>query len=469
MDTLVGRQSERRALDRFVRDEHPGPRLAVVRGRRRLGKSVLLRELVERHDGFYHQAVEGTVADQLADLGRALGRRLGVPRGLVPADWEDALDLLLDSPGLPPLVVLDEFSFLVSADPSLPSRLQRRLDAAGHEGRPLRLVLCGSALSVMAGLLVGSAPLRGRASLELGLRPLDHVEAAELAGLEDPTAALALWSVVGGVPGYTVDLLAGDVPTSADDVDDWVVRGPLSRERPLLHEARHLLDEPVVRDRAPYLTALAAVAGGAGTNSAVAGLLGRPSATAAQLLGLLADLDLVERREDLLRPRRPTWAVSDPLLRFWAVVLRPAWARLEQGRGADVWRDAQPAWRAQVLGPAVEDLVRRWVVSAPDLLGPVGCVGRLTVADRQGRTSHEVDVVATDPTASPERISLLGEVKAGTAGESELARLRRVRELLTDRGVADGSTRLLLVGAAGVDRALTAPDVVLADADDLYG
>ena len=258
------------------------------------------------------------------------------------------------------------------------------------------------------------------------------------------------------------------MPTSAADVDAWVVRGPLSPERPLLHEARHLLDEPVVRDRAPYLSALAAVAGGAGTNSAVAGLLGRPSATAAQVLGLLADLDLVERREDLLRPRRPTWSVSDPLLRFWAVVLRPAWARLEQGRAADVWHDVRPAWRAQVLGPAVEDLVRRWVVGVPDLLGPVGRVGRLTVADRQGRTAHEVDVAATDPTAPGTRVSLLGEVKAGTAGEGELARLRRVRELLTDAGVADPSTRLLLVGAAGVDRSLAAPDVVLADAEDLY-
>ena len=171
---------------------------------------------------------------------------------------------------------------------------------------------------------------------------------------------------------------------------------------------------------------------------------------------------------DLLRPARPTWAVADPLLRFWAVVMRPRWARLEEGRARQVWQEARPSWRAQVLGPAVEELARRWVLRAEGALGPIGEVGRVVVGDRAGRATHEVDVVALDPDAVGTRISVLGEAKAGAVGEGELHRLRRVRDLLTDRGVADAGTRLLLVGLGGVDPRLAGPDVVLVDAARLY-
>ena len=71
-------------------------------------------------------------------------------------------------------------------------------------------------------------------------------------------------------PGYFVDLLQGQAPRDRDDIDEWMVRGPLSRTVPLLYEARHLLDEPGLRDRAPYLSTLATIASGATTNAQVA-------------------------------------------------------------------------------------------------------------------------------------------------------------------------------------------------------
>lgn len=467
--TLFGREAEWAALDGFAADAAPGTRLGVVRGRRRLGKSALVRALAERHGGFYHQALEGTASEQLRDLGRALGRHLGVGGPLDLPDWESALDVLLGSPALPRLVVLDELGYLLSSDGSLPSRLQRRLDEAAHRGRAVRLLVCGSALSVMSGLLVGSAPLRGRASLELPLRAFDHRDAAAFHGVTDPRGAVAAYSVVGGVPGYFADLLLGDVPEDGDDVDEWMVRGPLSAARPLLYEARHLLDDTGLRDRGPYVSALAAVAEGAGTNGAVAGRLRRERSSVAQTLDVLRDLELVRRGDDLLRPTRPTWRVADPLLRYWAVVMRPRWAQLEEGRAREVWADAAASWRSRVLGPTVEELARRWALTASDALGPVGRVGTVAVADRSGRTTHEIDVVGLDPRAPGTRVAVLGEAKAGRIGAGALDRLRRVRDLLVARGVADAGTKLLVVGLTGVDPALAKADgVVVVDGDRLY-
>ncbi len=76
-------------------------------------------------------------------------------------------------------------------------------------------------------------------------------------------------------------------------------------------------------------------------------------------------------------------------------------------------------------------------------------------------------MVGLDPTTAGIRIAVLGEAKAGRAGDGELQRLRHVRALLIERGHADSGTRLVLAGLEGVGRRLAAPDVVLADAADL--
>jgi hypothetical protein len=68
----------------------------------------------------------------------------------------------------PRIAVIDEFPLLARASPALPSIIERALDpAAQRTNTPVRLLLCGSALSFMGKLLSGPAPLRGLAGLEL--------------------------------------------------------------------------------------------------------------------------------------------------------------------------------------------------------------------------------------------------------------------------------------------------------------
>lgn len=453
---LFDREHEWRTLARFAAAPGPGPGLAVVHGRRRHGKSALLRALCEVSGGMYHQAVEGTEAEQLRDLARTYARYVGMP--VVPAftEWDQAVDALLALGGdTPVLVVLDEFPYLVAGAAGLPSRLQRALDASRGRGPRCRLVLCGSAMTVMTALLAGQAPLRGRASTELAVGPFSFPDAARFAGVAaDPVLAIAVHAVCGGVPGYYVDMLAGDIPADVHDFDAWMIRGPLNPTRPLLHEARHLLDdEPRVRDKAVLLSVLAAIASGATTSGAIAGKLGRDAATVAHPLSVLADMHLVARRDDALRARRPTWQITDPLLRLYAAVMRRDWARLEQGRAREVWRDAEPTWRSRVLGPHVEQLARDWATDHAAELVPAGLsrVGSAVLADAARRSSHEIDIVGLGIPGTVRPVVLLGEVKhqRQPMGAAELDRLRRIRDLLDRQGKAAPDTRLLLVSAAG--------------------
>lgn len=108
-------------------------------------------------------------------------------------------------------------------------------------------------MTFMGELLSGSAPLRGRAGLDLTVLTFDHQAAAVFWEIDDPHLAVRVHSIVGGTPAYRREYTAGDAPAGADDFDAWVVRTVLNPASPLFKEARYLLaEEPSLRDRALY-------------------------------------------------------------------------------------------------------------------------------------------------------------------------------------------------------------------------
>jgi hypothetical protein len=122
----------------------------------------------------------------------------------------------------------------------------------------------------MRGLLGGSAPLRGRAKLELLVRPFDYREAA------------GFWGV---------------------------------------------LDDPELGDAAFYHAVLAAICSGSRKRSDIARSLGRPDSALSHPLGMLERVQLVRKVDDALRSRRPVYQVTEPLVRLQHLIIRPAEAR----------------------------------------------------------------------------------------------------------------------------------------------
>jgi uncharacterized protein len=214
--------------------------------------------LTEATGAFYFAATEATSADSLREFGAALAAHAGGRAPYALASWDLALRVLEETvPG--GLAIIDEFPYLVRAEPALPSLIQRRLDqrAWGEQERGTQLLLCGSAMSVMGGLLAGPAPLRGRASLELLVQPFGYRTAAEFWGITDPRLAVLVHSIVGGTPAYRHEFIADDIPGSLADLDDWVARTVLNPAVPLFREARYLLaEETGIREPALYNSVL---------------------------------------------------------------------------------------------------------------------------------------------------------------------------------------------------------------------
>ena len=355
MANFVGRERELRALDRAVGTK---PGLAVVSGRRRVGKTALLDRFGRQRDSIFLPGTRAPIAEAL----RRLEERVRATVPPQPGDlldlggfgsWDAALGYLLArAADAPLLLVLDEFPFLVEPDPSLPSTLQARWDHRG--GSQLSIVLAGSHVGLMEELVAADAPLFGRADAHLRVAPFSWREAPGLVGGGDPSAWLEAWVTVGGMPRYlTLWDARHDARANLADLLD----GPGA---PLGDEGTVVLQE-LTPGSAPARV-LELVALGATTFGAVRERAGLAPATTSEALATLEALGLVQRHtpvgEDPRRTKRTRYEIRDPFLRLWLGLVQPQRDAFELGRGEAVLaaaRDRLAASQQAGLAAAVRD------------------------------------------------------------------------------------------------------------------
>lgn len=467
------------ALRTFVDGRADRPTLGLVYGRRRIGKSTLLVKETEQREGFYFEATRVETAVHFERLGAALGEHLGVGR-IELRSWEEALTQLLRLGGEQATpVVLDEFGYLLEADPSLPSVIASDFGPAGHgrgAGR-VRLVLCGSAIAMMRSLTAGEAALRGRSGLELVMLPDDYrVAATRLPDSSDLEVAVRVFAVIGGVVGYATDMVDFDLPNTVDDLDRWIIQRVLSPAATLHHEATTLLaeDPSLARaDPALHHSILGVIATGSVTAGRIASRLGRQVSNLAPALNRLVDAGFVTRHEDPIRKQRPTYALADPYLQFHYAVLEPHRSRLRSRDPEALWHERlAEVFDAQVRGPVFEQQARTFVerfASEDTVPGERAHVGPSRLA---GDGERQLDLVVADGDLDPatRAVTALGEAKAGeTIGRRHLDRLTDARSRLGPRAE---QAQLLLIGSsfdpALGDEARRRDDVELIDLERLY-
>lgn len=495
---IFDRDEEWADLAQFATSPLPGLRIAIVYGRRRQGKSYLLRRLAEAAGGIYHLATEQVESISLSRFADSLASWHGVPAGAFGFDgWESALNTAAElmaartrtapTGSAPALLVIDEFPYLAHESPGLASIVQGLYDRIGPgataSAPALKLILCGSAISVMSGLLSGTKAMRGRGALELRIKPFGFRDARAFWGIEDPEAAFRHNAFIGGTPGYRELTPDPHFPESVPQVGAWLARNVLRPSVPLFSEAERVVHEdPRIRDSAAYGSILAAVAAGESAPTKIGALLGRPATSLAYQLGMLEAAGFIERRQDLLLERRPVITVTDPIVRLHHLVIEPFLADLEAGRAERVWTEVGHTVESKILGPHFEALVLEWTARyARDEAGlEAGVVGQSVISCREHKTSHEIDVLAlargVRPRTAGAPVVFLAEAKARDRRPSlaALRRLEHLRDLLTAAGHDAGGASLGLFSTSGfspdlvTEAARSGRRVLLFGLDEIY-
>lgn len=379
MDTLAlrdfyNRKNELAALERAWRHPMPGGQMALVYGRRRIGKTYLLQryfsmgisgsEPPKRH--CYYLAEQTTATAQRLALAEQLLVALpgtGATPEEVGITWNSLFRFVSAQcqDGERFGLILDEFPYLVEQSPELPSVLQAWWDREGRHTRVF-VVICGSQLSVMASLGAENSPLFGRFDAGvLRLAPLRYHEvAAFYQGRPNYRIVdtLLMYGAFGGTPRYHA--LVDRSRSAAEEIVSLI----LTPGGALSSEVQFLLASERIRDPAPYNAVLGAIASGCTKFGDIQQQTGLERGSLSFCLQTLISLDWVWRETPFGddTDRRAIYRIADPFLIFWYRFASKLASALQFGDPAQVYADRIRPYLPEYMGRYVfESVCRQWL------------------------------------------------------------------------------------------------------------
>ncbi|MET9518401.1 DUF234 domain-containing protein [Streptomyces sp. NPDC002994] len=454
MDNFIERERELAALDRMLKRTEVGGRAGrpgravLMRGRRRVGKSRLVEEFIDRSglpSVFFTASAQSTVETDLRLFIEAAAASdlpgAAAMAGQSPRDWDAALHLLAAAlpTDRPSVVVLDEMPYLIKNDPGFEGTLQKLFDRELSR-RPVLLLCVGSDLAMMERLNDYDRPFHQRGT-EMVVPPLSPADVADILRLA-PAEAFDAYLVSGGLP-----LVLEEWPRGAG-VFDYLAEVVADSTSALIVSGERSLAAEFPADAQARLV-LGAIGSGERTHSLIGRAAGGLPATSLnrslQLLSAKRVVDVVSPLST--RPSKETrYYVADPHLRFWLAFLGPYVSEIERGRGDLTlarMRQSWTSWRGRAIEPVVrEGLFRLREGGVPDGSGAVGGYWTRT-------NDPEIDIVAADRGPIAKRITAVGSIKWL---ENRPFDARDVARLIVHRSQlpgADDTTPLLAVSRSG--------------------
>ncbi|MCK5252363.1 MAG: ATP-binding protein [Thermoplasmata archaeon] len=432
----------------------------VLYGRRRVGKTELLRAFLEGRSHIYFLADKRGTDRNVLRLRREMAEALDVHE-VATEELEELFRWYVGEAGDRPLVVIDEFPYLVEKDDSIPSVLQLIIDQ-NLSGTSSMLVLCGSSEGMMErSVLDARSPLYGRRTGHWRVMPLAFADACRFFPGASIERCIEFHSILGGVPHYLQRFSdeAGAVENAEREV--------MSRTGGLYEEVDFLLREEL-REPDVYKAILEAIGAGRAKAGQIANASRIPAHDIDKYLKVLARLGVVERARPVTegpRSKRTRYFLADPLFRFWFTFCEPHKSDLELGKTGRCRQVVEDRLNAFV-GRAFEPLCRELIASA--FPGRWSEMGTWWGAMRENGKRVEVEIDVVGLNAADKEI-LLGECKwsQGVDAGSVLSNLRAKADHVDwNRGKR---REVYVLFARSFRRRPDEPDVLVYDIDDIRG
>jgi uncharacterized protein len=402
---FIGRSRELNELNRLYQSDQA--EFLILYGRRRIGKTRLLTHWMEKSSPrtLFWVAEPTSSTDQLRSFSQLIFRFDSPsipPADMTYGDWRtafEALARLAESQRL--AVIIDEFTYLIEAEPAVTAQLQHAWDHALSQSN-LFLIISGSHLGMMnRQVLSYQAPLYGRSTSNLLLQPLPFGVTQSFFPKYAPDERVAVYAMLGGVPAYWQRF---DPSRSVSEN----IKQEILNYSSSMHDEPRLLLADFLRDPHNYVAIFRAIAGGAATPKEIARESGLDEKNIPQYLNILTDTGFIARRTPLTRPpvsRLGRHFITDPFLRFYYRFLARRQTQLAIGIedqaldeikrhlldfiGANTWEELCQEWLLRSTGHDVLPFL-------PDQVG-----GSWT-------RNAQVDVVGIN---SMEKTLILGECK----------------------------------------------------------
>ena len=391
---FIGRKREMEKLEsEYSRDSS----FVVIYGRRRVGRTTLIKEFLKNKTAFYFLATEEIESQSMKRLAGVVARttKNRLLQNATFTDWLDLFQVIADyEPEKKKVLVIDEFPYLVKTNSAFPSVLQNAWDEILKDNN-LMLILSGSLIGMMQKhALSYDSPLYGRRTSQMRLAPLLFTDIYAVQSLSF-TESVEQYAVTGGVPKYLEFFEDGRELT--EQIKDAV----LSKNGFLYEEPFFLLKSESMT-AVNYFSIIKAIADGNHKIGKIAGVLGIESSKLTPYLSTLSDLGFVEKRTPVTeknpeKSRKGLYFIADNFIRFWFKYVYPYKGELELDNMQIVLEEMKKDFETKFVAFAYEDickdifanLCKRGVVDfVPSR------IGAYWLNDYTGDT--EIDVMAVD-------------------------------------------------------------------------
>ncbi len=328
---FVNRKQELDALEKFWKERTS--QLIVIYGKRRVGKTELIKRFIRGKSVVYFLARRISEKENLFSLGNVIGNffkdTILKTRGF--EKWDDVFPYLkeqFESKKTDSLIlVMDEFPYLAEANKGISSIFQAGWDEHLKD-MPIYLILCGSSIGMMEQeTLAYKAPLYGRRTGQLFIKPFPYLEARKFFPHRNFEKTLRAYSVAGGMPTYILKL------NKYLSLEKAIEEEIFSTEKILYEEIEFILKEEL-REPRNYFSVLKAIGSNCTKVSEIINETGLEKSALHNYLFVLEDLHLIEKQVPITeknpqRSRKSRYHLKDQFFKFWFNYCFPFVSELE--------------------------------------------------------------------------------------------------------------------------------------------
>lgn len=202
---FIGRKEQLRKLNRAIAntDKEEAMQTVLIYGRRRVGKSELVKQLLKSTtcQGIYYECKQVAEESNAQGICNILSEELHLPK-LGYQSIEEVLEFIFQRSCEENMIfVLDEYPYLRENIKGMDSILQAMIDKYRNSAK-LTFIILGSFVEIMRNLMEPSNPLYGRIDLTINLKPMDYYESTEFYPSFSEEDRIKIYSVFGGIPYY---------------------------------------------------------------------------------------------------------------------------------------------------------------------------------------------------------------------------------------------------------------------------
>lgn len=294
-----------------------GFRFVVIYGRRRIGKTELIKEFIKDKKSIYFLCSNRKIQYNLRKFSESICRFIGIPKVSFNS-FQDAFDALLSKISEKIVIAIDEFGYLVREDPGVLSDFQEIVDEKLKE-KNIMLILCGSSISMIETRVLGyKSPLYGRATDYMRVGPLDFHGLKQWFPESTHEDMIKIYSVTNNVPKY-LEFFSGK------NVEEEIIRNFFNSTSFLFGDAIRILSEEL-RDYTTYIQVLEAIALGYNRINEIGNYAFIQPKDTFFYLKVLSSLGIVERIIPILSPKkakRGMYFINDNYFNFWFKFISP--------------------------------------------------------------------------------------------------------------------------------------------------